>query len=79
MARSTAQIYTALSAALPVNARAHVMPVMEETAARVPARALLLQTPRKMAATALSTASTAGLLTEQPGRARARAHPGIKV
>ena len=76
-ARFTVQDYTALSAEQLAIARVHVTRDMEEVAARLPARAPPPQTRPRMGATVLSTASTAVLSVEQPGRASARANPGI--
>ena len=76
-ARFTVQDYTALSAEQLAIARVHVTRDMEEVAARLPARAPPPQTRPRMGATVLSTASTPVLLVEQPGRASARANPGI--
>ena len=78
MARFTVQNYTALSAEQPAIARVHAKAATGGAAVRLPARAPPPQTRLRMEPTVLSTASTAVLLVEQPGRARARAHLGIR-
>ena len=59
------------------NSRVHVTRDTREAAVRLPGLAPPPQTRLRMEPTVLSTASTAVLLVEQPGRASARANPVI--